>query len=520
MKAMDLMDALGNVPLDLIPDGADASAEAKPVQQDAVPQAEIPKITQHDNPQMHNRPKAGFTAPRWMTAAALAACLAFAAGVGFVLFNRGGNENPVQNSLESIVEEAAQETGTGTTAPTESAAQTAETEQPATATQRGIVKVTTADGSAVQTNSKASTAQTDAAKTAAQSKTEKPLTASVTTQQTTTTAAAVKNSAIPFTVVEVNQADLDQYMQMQYDMLVPKPSVIDSRQQLLECAVQPAKDYAEDFFADHVLIDLITVFSCWTQALPTVTEVSRQGDILQIHADRDWAMDEALQYWSIYLEINKKDLEGMENPITVELHVTEPDGHESGTCNSPRIFVGEGRVYEWKRNFLPANRAATMQMQLDAAPDTILTWRTEGTKDSLWAEYPDKTVSVYSADLIQNVYFTDLNGDDVPEICINSVTTERCAFGEDMMQYVTVYDIANQKLYGLGDRFPAEGESAEYDPFNPAKASYVYRLYVDEGKLKAQKMTHLTMFDSRLPKTVRGTVTLSDHELVFTEDPA
>ena len=58
MKAMDLMDALGNVPLDLIPDGADASAEAKPVQQDAVPQAEIPKITQHDNPQMHNRPKA------------------------------------------------------------------------------------------------------------------------------------------------------------------------------------------------------------------------------------------------------------------------------------------------------------------------------------------------------------------------------------------------------------------------------------------------------------------------------
>lgn len=527
MKAMDLMDALGKVPLDLIADGTDASAEAKPVQRDAVAQAEI----QQNPPQMQKRQKAGFTAPRWMTAAALAACLVFAAGVGYVIFNRGGSDLTAQNSLESVFEEVSQETETGTTAPTESAVQTAETEPTASETHAENVTGTTSAGSAAQTNTKSTTAQTEPAKTAAQTKAENKTEQSLSTtaktqktttsakpQQTTTTAAAVKSDSIPFTVVEANQADLNQCKQLQYDMVLPKPSLIDSREKLLECAVQPAKDYASGFFSDHVLIYLITRFSCWTQPLPVVTEVNRQGNTLRIHADRDWAMDEALQYWSIYLEINKKDLEGMENPITVELHVTEPDGHESGTCNSPRIFVGEGRVYEWKRNFLPANRAATMQMRLDAAPDTILTWRTEGTKDSLWAEYPDKTVSVCSADLIQNVYFTDLNGDDVPEICINSITRERCAFGEDTLQYVSVYDIANQKLYGLGDRFPAEADTSEYDPFNPAKASYVYRLYVDEGKLKAEKMTHLMIFDSRIPKTEKGTVSLSGSELIFIAD--
>lgn len=91
MKPMDIMDALGDVPRDLVSEcfrspaeNTDSNKSTEPA--DFAMAAVQPKHT-------------GITVPRFFTAAALAACMLFAAGVGVFLI-RGNQEHEVLQSIE------------------------------------------------------------------------------------------------------------------------------------------------------------------------------------------------------------------------------------------------------------------------------------------------------------------------------------------------------------------------------------------------------------------------------------
>lgn len=91
MKPMDIMDALGDVPRDLVSECFRSPAENTDSNKSTEPAdfsmaAVQPKHT-------------GITVPRFFTAAALAACMLFAAGVGVFLI-RGNQEHEVLQSIE------------------------------------------------------------------------------------------------------------------------------------------------------------------------------------------------------------------------------------------------------------------------------------------------------------------------------------------------------------------------------------------------------------------------------------
>ncbi len=120
MKPMDIMDALGDIPRDLVSEcfrspaeNTDSNKSTEPA--DFAMAAVQPKHT-------------GITVPRFITAAALAACMLFAAGVGVFLI-RGDQEHEV---LQSTADSAAipLTTDTAETEQTETATESAETTTP------------------------------------------------------------------------------------------------------------------------------------------------------------------------------------------------------------------------------------------------------------------------------------------------------------------------------------------------------------------------------------------------------
>lgn len=90
MKPMDIMDALGDVPRDLVSECFRTPAETA----DTKHGTEQADITRAAKPVRRS-----ITVPRFITAAALAACMLFAAGVGVFLI-RGNQEHEVLQSIE------------------------------------------------------------------------------------------------------------------------------------------------------------------------------------------------------------------------------------------------------------------------------------------------------------------------------------------------------------------------------------------------------------------------------------
>lgn len=101
-----------------------------------------------------------------------------------------------------------------------------------------------------------------------------------------------------------------EYYYLYSDIKQIRSCVIYSEDQLTQNAVQPAKKYAEDYFDNHALIFISFTFGDEIERLPTVTNVSCNGRIIYIHADRGTyeIADDAEQWWCTFLEVQKDDL--------------------------------------------------------------------------------------------------------------------------------------------------------------------------------------------------------------------
>ena len=93
-----------------------------------------------------------------------------------------------------------------------------------------------------------------------------------------------------------------------------KSRVIRSADALKSNRIQPVKAYTDEYFNDHALIFVSTVFSC-TGDLPEVTKVHNSGNTIEIMAEREPAMDEALQWWCTFIEVDKSEIPNGEPEI-------------------------------------------------------------------------------------------------------------------------------------------------------------------------------------------------------------
>lgn len=111
---------------------------------------------------------------------------------------------------------------------------------------------------------------------------------------------------IPFTVVQADYTDDEGFLSLDEQEAL-RSCVIGSAEELKASRIQPKKEYSEEYFSDHALIFVSTVFSC-TGDLPAVTSVRCIGDTIAVTAERVPAMAEALQWWCTFLEVDKADL--------------------------------------------------------------------------------------------------------------------------------------------------------------------------------------------------------------------
>ena len=117
--------------------------------------------------------------------------------------------------------------------------------------------------------------------------------------------------------------------------------VIRSVDELKANRVQPSKVYTEDYFKDHALIFVTTVFSCTGEA-PDVTCVHVSGNSIEVIARRSEAHDEGRQWWCTFLEVSLSDLPAGDSEVTLHSYHTishddEPEQTEivTGMENNP-----------------------------------------------------------------------------------------------------------------------------------------------------------------------------------------
>ena len=181
-----------------------------------------------------------------------------------------------------------------------------------------------------------------------------------------------------------------------------------------------------------------------------------------------------------------------------------------------RINVPEGAALEWCRDY---HTESVMQVILSAAPDTVIRWETDQKgHEAIYAVNHGKPLQICTGEPIRNVFFSDLTGDGVPEVCISSEWNEAFDFGTQRQCYIYVFDMINRVVYQLGERLDIGSDGSDYDPFNPEKAACWYTLYTDHYMLKAEKTTQLMEWDSRLPRSTKGHISITDGKLVFTDD--
>ena len=85
--------------------------------------------------------------------------------------------------------------------------------------------------------------------------------------------------------------------------------------------VKPSKVYTEDYFKDHALIFVTTVFSCTGEA-PDVTCVHVSGNSIEVIARRSEAHDEGRQWWGTFLEVSLSDLPAGDSEVTLHSYHT------------------------------------------------------------------------------------------------------------------------------------------------------------------------------------------------------
>ena len=159
--------------------------------------------------------------------------------------------------------------------------------------------------------------------------------------------------------------------------------------------------------------------------------------------------------------------------------LTTPKREPSAPQASP---VPSDKVVQWLDYYSASNQTSweeTKEIAIDAFPGVTFRW----TSGSVEAKENGAARTLFTGMPIQNVFFTDVTGDQKPELC-----TSVC-FGSGMIdEHVVVYDYANKQSYTLWDR-----------------GAFDYRLYTSDGALLIGKTPYNG--DKRIDC---GTLTLQD----------
>ncbi len=107
----------------------------------------------------------------------------------------------------------------------------------------------------------------------------------------------------------------------------------------------------------------------------------------------------------------------------------------------------QNKVYKWEDYYnseeYPGGEDFYREITLKEFPDTTLVW----SDMSIMAEENGIKKGLFFGMPIMNVYFTDLNNDEYPEICAS------VCFGSGIIdEHIEVYDLKNDKKYTLCER--------------------------------------------------------------------
>ena len=128
----------------------------------------------------------------------------------------------------------------------------------------------------------------------------------VMTNTTSAPSGGMADRDIPFTVSAADYQDDEAFLPLNEQEAL-RSCMIRSLDDLKANRIQPKKEYNENYFKDHVLIFVSTVFTC-TGDPPEVTKVHTGGSTIEVTAERKTAEAEALQWWCTFIEADKTDV--------------------------------------------------------------------------------------------------------------------------------------------------------------------------------------------------------------------
>ncbi len=182
----------------------------------------------------------------------------------------------------------------------------------------------------------------------------------------------------------------------------------------------------------------------------------------------------------------------------VQTTITTDDG-------IPHISLAEEDVYEWT-----SGDPLQYKVLLPSRTETVFTWDMQ--QNRLEAACDGKSVVVIENTTIRNVFFTDLNTDGIPELCVGFTAQkqdEKGFFDYESFDRIVVYNPINQMI--------CEPDRKLENTL--IKGIYDYRLRFEDGVLLTERTTHPATMMSSLPVKVSGSITLKDDKLIFTENP-
>ena len=258
-------------------------------------------------------------------------------------------------------------------------------------------------------------------------------------------------------------------------------------------------EYPPEFFLEHSLICCSAVFT-ETGSVPEVRTVrmEKRGTSglydISVAVHRKTAAASARQHWFCLLEVENSDLGHLRDRswYYAVIHMNVEFEHQKTDAARFLESRGSGQCYAWFDSIHhPVSGAFYSEL---AAPQNL---RFRGENDGVAVIRDGETVFVVPGMPLINAYFADLNNDGMNELCVT------WGFGSGMYsQGITVYDIRNNLQYTLHER-------CDYD----------YTLDGADGRLtvKRSESYNAPGVDPDAPAEVTGTIRIENGSLIFTK---
>lgn len=133
------------------------------------------------------------------------------------------------------------------------------------------------------------------------------------------------------------------------------------------------------------------------------------------------------------------------------------------------------------------------EIRIEEYPEVLFQWtnKAEDVGSVIYAVTDQETVELYRGSPIWSVYFCDLTGDGLPELC------STVSFGSGIVDYhIIVYDFVTKTSYTLKDRM-----------------TFDFILRADKGKMYVEKYEYPIQINNVPVET--GMLVIKDGELVF-----